>query len=159
MLVVDDNAQMRTIIGAVLGGAGVRRLHYAPDVMRGLETIRAIDIDVAFVDFEMPGLTGLDFISAIRNRESPHRFLPVVMLTGHSDLLRINGARDRGVTEFLAKPVSAVTILKRLESVIYRPRPFVDAASYFGPDRRRRQTPGYTGPLRRSSDHHDVFEL
>ena len=72
---------------------------------------------------------------------------------------RLNAARDRGVNEFLAKPVTARDILKRLESVILRPRPYVAAADFFGPDQRRRSPVGYTGPLRRVVDQAGVLEL
>ena len=76
------------------------------------------------------------------------------------DLPRLNAARDRGVNEFLAKPVTARDILKRLESVILRPRPYVAATDFFGPDRRRRRSPtGYTGPMRRAVDQAGVLEL
>lgn len=159
ILVVDDNAQMRTIIGTVLSAAGVRQLHYAPDGAKGLETLNRIDIDVAYVDYEMPVMNGLAFISAVRARSRPDRFLPIIMLTGHSDLPRLNGARDRGVTEFLTKPVTARTILTRLSAVIFHPRPFVNTPGFFGPDRRRRALGGYGGPLRRASDNVSVLEL
>ncbi len=159
LLIVDDNEQMRTIIGAVLAAAGIRHLHYAMDGRRGLEVLSQVDIDLAYVDYEMPNMNGLDFISAVRSMDTQKRFLPIIMLTGHSDLPRLNGARDRGVTEFLCKPVSAQSILSRLGAVIYHPRPFVKSPNFFGPDRRRRATVGYSGPRRRASDLQPVFEL
>ena len=138
ILVVDDNEQMRTIIGTVLSAAGVGRLHYAADGRTGLDTLHAREIDVAYVDYEMPRMNGLDFISRVRDLPGPQGLLPMIMLTGHSDLARLAAARDRGVNEFLAKPVTARDILKRLEAVILRPRPYIRAPDFFGPDRRRR---------------------
>lgn len=159
ILVVDDNDQMRTIIGTVLGAAGAGRLFYATDGRQGLDQLMAAPVDVAYVDYEMPTMNGLDFISRVRALPGEARYLPIIMLTGHSDLPRLNAARDRGVNEFLAKPVTARDILKRLESVILRPRPYVAAADFFGPDRRRRSPVGYTGPLRRVVDQAGVLEL
>jgi CheY-like chemotaxis protein len=159
LLVVDDNAQMRTIVGTVLAAAGVRRLHYAPDARRGLEIIKHGLIDVIFVDYEMPTMNGLDFLSAVRSLDTQMRFTPIIMLTGHSDLKRITAARDRGVNEFLGKPVTAKSILQRLDMVIMKPRPFVSASHYFGPDRRRKAQTAYEGPRRRASDAHAVLEL
>ncbi|MFI4933000.1 MAG: response regulator [Caulobacterales bacterium] len=152
LLVIDDNAQMRTIVGTVLAAAGARHIYYAADGRQGLEIVGARKIDVAYVDHEMPVMNGLEFISAVRALETLDQFLPIIMLTGHSDLRRLNEARDRGVTEFVAKPVSAKTILTRLDAVIQRPRPFVRSDSYFGPDRRRHDG-SYEGPMRRRSDH------
>jgi DNA-binding response OmpR family regulator len=61
-------------------------------------------------------------------------------------------ARDAGVTEFVAKPLTAKAVLERIQAVIYRPRPFVRTPNYFGPDRRRREDPGFNGPWLRSTD-------
>ena len=106
----------------------------------------------------MPTMNGLDFIARVRAQGGEDRLTPIIMLTGHSDMLRLSAARDRGVNEFLAKPVTARNILLRLEAVIMRPRPYVQAPDFFGPDRRRRQSPDYRGPRRRASDE-DVLEL
>lgn len=159
ILVVDDNEQMRTIIGTVLSAAGVGRLYYAADGRAGLDSLATYDIDVAYVDYEMPVMNGLDFIARARAQGGERRLTPIIMLTGHSDMVRLSAARDRGVNEFLAKPVTARNILLRLESVIMRPRPYIDAPDFFGPDRRRRQIPGYRGPLRRAADNEGVLEL
>ena len=152
VLVIDDSREMCAIVGTVLAAAGVGHLHYAANGRRGLEVISEFPVDVAFVDHEMPVMTGLDFISVIRSVDSAVRYMPLIMLTGHSDLSHINAARDRGVTEFLCKPVTARAILTRLNAVIMEPRPFMDSPGYFGPDRRRKRTTAYSGPLRRLSD-------
>jgi DNA-binding response OmpR family regulator len=152
VLVIDDSREMCAIVGTVLAAAGVGHLHYAANGRRGLDVISEFPIDVAFVDHEMPVMNGLDFISVIRSVDSAVRYMPLIMLTGHSDLNRINAARDRGVTEFLCKPVTARAILARLNAVIMEPRPFMNSPTYFGPDRRRKRTTAYNGPLRRSSD-------
>lgn len=159
ILIVDDNAQMRTIVGTALSGAGIRQVYYAPDGQKGLETLNRWTPDIVFVDFEMPIMNGLEFLRLVRSPESKQRTVPIIMLTGHSDMPRLNMARDRGVNEFLAKPVTANAIFGRLTNVIYRPRPFVDAKGYFGPDRRRKKSDQYAGPLRRTSDHSEVQEL
>lgn len=152
VLVVDDNAQMRTIIGSVLRAVDVRNIHYAPDGRAGIDVLAQLKPDICFVDYEMPRMNGLEFVAVVRAMDGPERFTPIIMLTGHSDMLRLTKARDRGVNEFLGKPVTAKAILARLEAVIFRPRPFVDAPDFFGPDRRRRVVPDYAGPLRRDAD-------
>jgi two-component system, chemotaxis family, chemotaxis protein CheY len=159
LLVIDDNKQMRTIVGSVLLAAGARNIHYAPNGRIGLQVMEALEIDVVYVDYEMPVMNGLDFISAVRRLESADRFMPIIMLTGHSDRPRLDAARDRGVTEFLCKPVTAKAILSRLEAVILQPRPFVNASKYFGPDRRRMRQGVYNGPMRRMTDVSEVIEL
>jgi DNA-binding response OmpR family regulator len=108
---------------------------------------------VAFVDFQMAPVDGVEFTQLVRNAsDSPNPFLPVIMLTGHADRARVEEARDAGVTEFIVKPVTARAVLDRLNNVINRPRSFVRTDDYFGPDRRRRQDPAYDGPWRRKGD-------
>jgi DNA-binding NtrC family response regulator len=74
------------------------------------------------------------------------------MITGHSTLQRVSEARDAGISEFLAKPVTARGLLERLHQAVSHPRAFVKATEYFGPDRRRRADPAWSGPWRRSAD-------
>ena len=58
-------------------------------------------------------------------------------------------ARDAGVTEICAKPVTAKQMWEKIVAVVNNPRPFVKTAGYFGPDRRRRME-DYAGPERRA---------
>jgi DNA-binding response OmpR family regulator len=79
------------------------------------------------------------------------------MLTGHSEKRRVTVARDAGVTEFLAKPISAKALYQRILNVVVNPRPFVKTKSYFGPDRRRNVNPNYIGPERRKGGRADII--
>ena len=78
--------------------------------------------------------------------------IPVIMITGHSTMRRVAEARDAGVNELLAKPLTARGVLERLNRIVEHPRPFIRTADYFGPDRRRRADPKFAGPWRRSTD-------
>ena len=57
--------------------------------------------------------------------------------------------RDAGVTEFVAKPISASALCARIEAVLLRPRDFVRAPAFVGPSRRRRDDADHNGPERR----------
>ncbi len=95
-------------------------------------------------------MDGLEFVRLVRtDTESPNPFVPVIMLTAHTEAKRVVEARDAGVTEFLAKPISAHQLYSRILAVIERPRPFIRAKAYVGPERRRRQDPKRKGPERR----------
>ena len=71
------------------------------------------------------------------------------MLTGYTSIDQVREARDIGVNEFIAKPVSVKTMMQRLQAVIESPRPYVRTKGYFGPCRRRRGAEEYRGPERR----------
>ena len=153
ILLADDNQHMRAITSAVLQSAGVRKVREASDGAAGLEILREQSIDLAIVDFNMFPLDGVEFTRLVRNSpDSVNPYLPIIMMTGHSEKSRVYEARDAGVTEFVVKPITAKAILDRIQAVIFRPRPFVKNNDYFGPDRRRTQSPNYRGAMRRASD-------
>jgi len=85
-------------------------------------------------------------------------YVPIIMLTGHSEKKRVIAARDAGVTEFLAKPISAKWLYQRVLNVVANPRPFIRTRSYFGPDRRRNTNPNYIGPERRKGGKAEVIK-
>ena len=158
VLLVDDNQHMRAITSAVLQSAGVRKVREAADGAAGLEILREQSIDLAIVDFNMFPLDGVEFTRLVRNSpDSVNPYLPIIMMTGHSEKSRVYEARDAGVTEFVVKPITAKAILDRIQAVIFRPRPFVKNNDYFGPDRRRTTASNYKGPRRRATDQ-DVDE-
>ncbi|HEY2071757.1 MAG TPA: response regulator [Rhizomicrobium sp.] len=151
LLVVDDNPHMRKLVVTVLQAFGAIQIFEAADAQRAWNMMRDLNPDVVFLDWMMEGMTGLDLVRMIRTSSAtPNPFVPVIMLTGYTQLDHVRAARDAGVNEFLAKPVSARAILTRLTSVIEHPRPFVRTKVYFGPCRRRRGLDEYRGPERRT---------
>ena len=68
---------------------------------------------------------------------SPNPYIPIIMVTGHTERHRVEAARDAGVTEILAKPITAQNLFSRIGEIVDHPRPFVKSVDYFGPDRRR----------------------
>ncbi|WP_298746809.1 response regulator [uncultured Brevundimonas sp.] len=153
ILLVDDNPHMRAIATAVLKSAGIRKVLEADDGGAGLRMLRDHGVDLAIVDYKMFPLDGVEFTRLVRNSpDSPNPYLPIIMMTGHSGKQRVYEARDAGVTEFLAKPITAKAVLDRIQSVIWKPRPFVRTEGYFGPDRRRVSPPQFPGPFRRATD-------
>ncbi|WP_297801562.1 response regulator [uncultured Brevundimonas sp.] len=153
ILLVDDNANMRAITTAMLRSLGVGRISEADDGSRAAQILHESQIDIAIVDFKMLPVDGIAFTRLVRDEaNSPNPYLPIIMMTGHSDQSRVVEARDAGVNEFVAKPVQINALIKRIEAIILKPRPFVRSETFFGPDRRRTVVLEYAGPFRRSTD-------
>lgn len=152
-LLVDDNQHMRSIVGTILKGVGVRQIREAMDGAEALQVLRDWRPDIAVVDFKMSPLDGVQFTKLVRNApDSVDRFLPIIMLTGFAERHRVFEARDAGVTEIVVKPVTARSLLDRINTVIFHPRPYIRSPDYFGPCRRRRNDPSYKGPFRRTGE-------
>jgi len=129
---------MREIMKMILRGLGVGQVLSAGDVAGALAIAGRTTPDLIFIDWCMAPEGGLDLVRRLRDPADPLcPFVPIVMCTGHSDIHHVRTARDAGVTEFLAKPVSVASVARRIEEVIHRPRNFVRANGFFGPDRRR----------------------
>lgn len=152
ILVVDDNRQARELIKSVLASAGAREIRHAVTAPDAYEVLRSEPIDLVVLDQNLgEGGEGLALARRIRHDPgSPNPFVAILMLTGQADLALVRAARDAGVNEFLAKPFNVAGLLKRIEALIFQPRPFVRTESYVGPDRRRRADNGYDGVERRN---------
>lgn len=153
ILLVDDNVHMRMLLGEILRAIGVTAIFEATDGAQALEKMRLHPVDIVMTDLAMEPLDGIDFLQLLRNSaDSPDQMCPVIMITGYTTQKRVAEARDAGVNEFLAKPVTARGIIDRITRIVEHPRPYIRTETYFGPDRRRRADPGHSGPWRRSGD-------
>ena len=151
VLVVDDNAHMRKLVTTILQAFGVIQIHESSSGEHAWESFREHNPDIIILDWVMEGMSGIELMKMIRlNPASPNPFVPVIMLTGHTSLDHVMIARDAGINEFIAKPVSVKTMMSRLASIIEHPRPYVRTTVYFGPCRRRRQDE-HRGPERRAA--------
>jgi len=152
-LIVEDNAHMRALLRAVLNSAGIKLVAEAAHGQAGLTMLREHKSDLVLADLAMKPMDGLEFTRRVRNDEhSPNPFVPIIMITGHTEKHRVEAARDAGVTEFLAKPITAHNLFTRIAEIVERPRAFVRCDKYFGPDRRRHTLDDYAGPWRRQDD-------
>src|SRR5665213_979056 len=135
-LVIDDNAHMRRMLRTLLHGFGAREVHEAEDGAAGLESFTQHLPDIVITDWAMPIFDGLELTQMIRQPgANPNPYVAIIMLTGHSEKKRVVSARDAGVTEFLAKPISAKGLYQRIVNVVANPRQFIKTKTYFGPDR------------------------
>ena len=149
-LVIDDNAHMRRIVRTLLHGFGVREAYEAEDGAAGLEAYTNYVPDIIILDWLMPIFDGLELTQMIRQPDANiNPYVPIIMITGHTEKRRVLAARDAGVTELLAKPISAKALYQRIVNIVVNPRPFMRNKNYFGPDRRRDGNSNFVGPDRR----------
>ena len=140
VLIVDDQDFIRSLLRHILGVLGCKHITDAINGEDAWDIMLNNPPDLLIVDWEMQPMDGIELVGKVRNdKNSPDRFMPIIMLTAHSERPRIIAARDCGVNEFVMKPISAKTLFSRLNAVIEHPRRFVRTSEYFGPDRRRKK--------------------
>ncbi|MDP6429536.1 MAG: response regulator [Rhodospirillales bacterium] len=137
-LIVDDNKHMTMLVKNLIHALGSRNVNEANDAAEAFTELSHFPADLIIVDYHMQPLDGLDFVRLVRTgSDSPNPYVPIIMLTGHTEMSKVMEARDAGVNEFLAKPISARSLYSRIQKIISQPREFVKTRTYFGPDRRR----------------------
>lgn len=109
--------------------------------------------DIILTDWIMPDVDGIELVKLIRNHpKSPTPLVPIIMITGYCTKAHVEKARDSGVNEFLVKPFNSSDLFSRIEHIIKKPRDFIKAKHFFGPDRRRRVTQDFYGSKKREDD-------
>lgn len=153
VLVLDDNRHMRSLVQSILHALGVKNIREAGDAADAFKELQHFHADIIIVDWHMEPLDGLDFVRLVRTaKDSPNPYVPIIMLSGYTEYRRITEARDAGVNEFLAKPISAKALYQRFANIIENPRSFIRTKTYFGPDRRRQNLGPPRGVAERRKD-------
>ena len=153
ILIVDPHKHARVVARMVLRELGVGEFEMADDGDAGFFVLHQFSPDIILSELLMAPMDGLEFTRKVRSaRTVPNPYVPIIMMTTNFEKRHIIQARNAGVTEFMVKPLTVMSVYSRLHSIIERPRAFVNAGGYFGPDRRRRDDPSYRGPKRREAD-------
>ena len=141
VMVADQNLFERRVVSQICRGFEVRNVVDVADGSEALTLMRAHRFDLVFCDISLRNMSGLDLARHIRSdADVLDRQVPIILLTSQTQYAKIVAARDSGVTEIVAKPISPKLLEDRITYVFQQPRPFVEAASYVGPSRRRRDT-------------------
>jgi CheY-like chemotaxis protein len=151
-MVVDDNENMRALLRRLLQRVGITSVEFS-DGSAALAEIGTVRPDFILTDLTMAPMDGLTFARELRRSTNDAvRLIPIIMVTGHTERSHIEAARDHGVNEILAKPVTVAGLCHRIDEIVHRPRAYVRAKSYFGPDRRRRRNAIHQGFERRKHE-------
>jgi len=118
VLIVDDEANVRKVLGAMLEQAGYLSLR-AASAEEALDLLRSQDPDLVLTDLRMPGMGGINLLDRVR-REFPE--IPVVLLTAHGTVETAVDAMKRGAHDFLTKPFEKSHVLQVVESALRQAR-------------------------------------
>jgi two-component system chemotaxis response regulator CheY len=115
VLVVDDSGIMRKIIIRSLNACGVTEVVEAADGREGLEAFRANAFDIVLTDWNMPEMSGLEMLEAIRESGSE---VPIIMITTEGEKSSVIKAIHAGVTDYLCKPFEKEELREKLEKYV-----------------------------------------
>jgi two-component system, chemotaxis family, chemotaxis protein CheY len=121
ILVVDDFSTMRRIVRNLLVELGFTNtsIAEAEDGVTALASLRASSFDLVVTDWNMPNMTGIDLLRAIR-ADASLKHLPVLMVTAENNRDQIIAAAQSGVNGYVVKPFTAVTLKEKLDRIFER---------------------------------------
>lgn len=117
ILVVDDSSTMRRIIINTLTKLGHSEITEAANGREGLDRLAAQPIDLVVTDWNMPEMSGIEFIRALR-ADDRFKSLPVLMVTTNAAKDDIVEALHAGVNNYVVKPFTPDTIREKIEAVL-----------------------------------------
>jgi len=119
ILIVDDFSTMRRIIKNLLRDLGFSNTHEADDGMTALPMLKSGDFQFLVTDWNMPGMTGIDLLRAVR-ADGKLATLPVLMVTAEAKRDQIIEAAQAGVNGYVVKPFTAQALKEKIEKIFDR---------------------------------------
>lgn len=116
VLVVDDSAVMRQIIKKNLKELGFSDLTEAEDGVAGLKKAGEISFDLTVSDWNMPNMTGLEFLKAVR-ADGNLKGVSFIMVTSEADKKKIMEAVQVGVNQYIVKPFNAMQLEEKIKAI------------------------------------------
>ena len=117
ILVVDDFATMRKVIKNLLRQSGYQNVTEAEDGVAALKELRSQKIDFVISDWNMPNMTGIELLKAVR-ADSELSSLPFLMVTAESLKENVVEAVKAGVSNYIVKPFTAEVLSEKIEKII-----------------------------------------
>lgn len=117
VLVVDDFATMRRIVKGVLKGLGFNQIIEAGDGTAALQELKKESVGLIVSDWNMPKMTGLDLLKAVRADEKL-KSIPFIMVTAEGQKDNVIDAVKAGVSNYIVKPFTPETFGEKLEKVL-----------------------------------------
>ena len=117
ILVVDDFATMRKVIKNLLRQIGYQNVTEAEDGVVALKELRSQKIDFVISDWNMPNMTGIELLRAVR-ADSELSSLPFLMVTAESLKENVVEAVKAGVSNYIVKPFTAEILNEKIEKII-----------------------------------------
>ncbi len=119
ILVVDDFSTMRRIIKNLLRDLGFNNVSEADDGNTGLPMLQSGGFDFLVTDWNMPGMTGIELLKAVRADEKLST-LPVLMVTAEAKREQIVEAAQAGVSGYVVKPFTAAVLKEKIDKIFER---------------------------------------
>lgn len=118
ILTVDDFSTMRRIIRNMLRQLGYTNIYEAEDGVAALDLLQREKVDFVISDWNMPNMSGLELLKAIRANENL-KAIPVLMVTAEALKDNVVEAVKAGVNSYVVKPFTAETLKEKIDTILH----------------------------------------
>ena len=137
VLIVDDSMPSLDLLAQVVTGFGVKALQRAESAKAAQVQLRERTFDLVISATNMAGVDGYELVKWLRlGALEANRYVPVILVSGHTPPSQVFKARDSGANFTVAKPITPKVLLERILWAAREERQFIECDSYLGPDRR-----------------------
>jgi two-component system chemotaxis response regulator CheY len=118
VLVVDDSRIMRNIVKNTFSELKIPcQFIEAGNGIEALQKLRMQPVDLVLLDWNMPELSGLDFLKQVRAKDE-YKDLPVIMVTSEAARYNVIEALKSGATDYIIKPVNEKKFLDKVKIIL-----------------------------------------
>jgi len=119
VMVVDDSRVMRNIVKNIFEELKIPvQFLEAPDGQKALQVLLSNPIDLVLLDWNMPNLSGIDFLKKARAMDG-YQNIPIIMVTSEASKINVVEAVREGVTAYVTKPINPKVFLDKLSKISF----------------------------------------
>lgn len=137
-LLVDPNRYERTLLRSLLLQLQAKQIVEVGDAVEAAKVLQNENVDFMMLEYDLPRINGIQFVHGVRRGKCGRKNIeiPIFILSSRRDAESVGKARNCGIHFFIAKPFSLQTMRDRIYTTLTKPRDFIRAENYVGPDRR-----------------------
>ena len=137
VLLVEPNQHGLEILAQIFSGFGVRNPLRAANADEAMAIVKKTELDLIVCEAQLEGMDGYDFVHWLRRSKiEPNNFTSTIIISGHTQISKVQKARDCGANFIVAKPLTPKVMIDRVVWVARENRAFIECDTYLGPDRR-----------------------
>ena len=154
VLILEENPAYARMLSDMLRVLGSESISVVHDDREALDKIDLYEPQLILSEYATAHIDGISFTRNLRHSGGKFRATPLIMIKADITPSQLTEARNCGVHEMLPKPFAWQDLVSRLQNVLFKPRDWIEVATYTGPDRRRFNTGTgmYKGPKKRRGE-------
>jgi PleD family two-component response regulator len=154
VMIVGGKAHAQATLRTALAVAGIKNVEILSESRAAIELLRVERFDAVYIDERAQPYNGMPLYLAVRRAAGlVDPMVPIFMLCNNPRRRFVESLRDQGVTDVIARPTAAGTLMRKLRLALELPRAFIKVGDFFGPDRRSGQRAELYGGIDRRASH------